>query len=487
VQSVNFEETEKGKKFDLGAHWVGRNQAHIMSITEEFKLPMCPQYLEGTKIMQTGESKARTYNSVLPNVGSWFALADLGWMLSKLEKLAAEVNILDPYKGRDGPELDSITVHSWVKSNTRYEAVKDVLTAAFRCTFGVEPAQMSMLYFLTVCKSAGGVDKLFESTEGAGQEFTVEGGTASIVDSLAKDIEKDVNILIDQPVNTVEQNDDGSVCVLSGAGRIFRCRHVIVCIPPNQQSKIIWTPGLPSMKKFAMQSSQMGVLIKFLAVYAKCHWKEAGFSGELVSSGGGSLGEECEGSPICITFDDSNEKEFALVGFIGGKLGVQWAEMPEKFLEEAILNHLAECFGSWAYDNKSLTVKNWVNEPFIEGSPACVPHLGTMQAFATLRTSVGNVHFGGTEAATAWIGYMNGAVESGVRAALEVLQHIKPQSLSSNELMVLQRHSTKQAAVPLDKPGLCRWTVLMPLVYVMGMAVMYHLRDHWSHCFIPFR
>ena len=195
-----------------------------MSILKEFNLSTQPQFLQGTKVMQAGGPKVRMYNSVLPDVGSWFALLELGWTLSKLEKLAAKVNILDPYRGKNGLELDAVTVHGWLKNHTRYVAVRDVITAAFRCTFGVETSQMSMLYFLTVSKSAGGVEKLFEATEGAGQEFTVENGTASIVDRLAKDIEKDVNILLDQAVNTVEQNDDGSVCILSGAGRIIRCR-----------------------------------------------------------------------------------------------------------------------------------------------------------------------------------------------------------------------------------------------------------------------
>ena len=179
-----------------------------------------------------------------------------------------------------------------------------------------------------------------------------------------------------------------------------------------------------------MQSSQMGVLIKFLAVYPKPYWKEIGYSGELVSSGGST------DSPICITLDDSDGESFALVGFIGGKLAVQWADKSQKLMEDAILDHLAECFGSWAYDNKSLTIKNWATEPFIEGSPICMPNVGTMQAFTALRAPIGNIHFGGTEAATAWIGYMEGAVQSGTRAALEVLQNIKPQSLSSTELMV---------------------------------------------------
>ena len=178
----------------------------------------------------------------------------------------------------------------------------------------------------------------------------------------------------------------------------------------------------------------MAAMIKFLAIYPKPYWREKGYSGELVSSG-------TDGSPITITFDDSDEQEFALVGFIGGRLAVEWAGRSEKLLEDAILEHLAECFGSWAYETRSIIIKNWSNEAFIAGAPTCNPNLGTMHSYRVLRDPTGNIHFGGTETATVWIGYMEGAVQSGTRTALEVLQHLKPQSLSSPELMVTIRSS----------------------------------------------
>jgi monoamine oxidase len=38
-----------------------------------------------------------------------------------------------------------------------------------------------------------------------------------------------------------------------------------------------------------------------------------------------------------------------------------------------------------------------------------------------LRTPCGRIHWAGTETATVWTGYMDGAVQSGERAAAEVL------------------------------------------------------------------
>lgn len=42
-----------------------------------------------------------------------------------------------------------------------------------------------------------------------------------------------------------------------------------------------------------------------------------------------------------------------------------------------------------------------------------------------LREPVGRLYFAGTETATEWSGYMEGAVEAGERAAREVRGHLK--------------------------------------------------------------
>jgi monoamine oxidase len=42
----------------------------------------------------------------------------------------------------------------------------------------------------------------------------------------------------------------------------------------------------------------------------------------------------------------------------------------------------------------------------------------------TLRQRVGRIHWAGTETATVWNGYMEGALEAGERAARDVLRRL---------------------------------------------------------------
>jgi len=69
---------------------------------------------------------------------------------------------------------------------------------------------------------------------------------------------------------------------------------------------------------------------------------------------------------------------------------------------------------------------DWTHDPWTRGCP--VGHTGR-NVLATLgpqlRRPVGLVHFAGTETADFWLGYMDGAVRSGERAAREVVRSLR--------------------------------------------------------------
>lgn len=48
------------------------------------------------------------------------------------------------------------------------------------------------------------------------------------------------------------------------------------------------------------------------------------------------------------------------------------------------------------------------------------------------------IYWAGTETATQWCGYMDGAVQAGERAALEVLQELRPQIVTAADLQAIK-------------------------------------------------
>ena len=64
---------------------------------------------------------------------------------------------------------------------------------------------------------------------------------------------------------------------------------------------------------------------------------------------------------------------------------------------------------------------NWSEQEWTRGCPVGIPAVGSFVSYGPrLRKPVGRIHWAGTETATYWNGYMDGAVSSGERVAAEV-------------------------------------------------------------------
>ena len=120
-----------------------------------------------------------------------------------------------------------------------------------------------------------------------------------------------------------------------------------------------------------------------------------------------------------------------LVGLVNGERLAAIAR--EMGLREALLMTPAErkrkvieaftaYFGPKAASPTGYLEMNWQAENFSGGGPTGHFPPGVLTAYGkTLRPPNGRVHWAGTETATVWTGYMEGAVRSGERAAQEVL------------------------------------------------------------------
>jgi monoamine oxidase len=86
-----------------------------------------------------------------------------------------------------------------------------------------------------------------------------------------------------------------------------------------------------------------------------------------------------------------------------------------------VIGVFTRLFGSAAARPKALIEQNWSNEPWTRGCYAAFMTPGGWSDYgAALRAPVGRIHWAGTETAEVFTGYMDGAVRSGERAAVEV-------------------------------------------------------------------
>jgi len=143
-------------------------------------------------------------------------------------------------------------------------------------------------------------------------------------------------------------------------------------------------------------------------------WRADGLNGQVVSDTG----------TVRSTFDNSPpDASFgALMGFIEAD---EMRELDSASVDEvkaAVLKDFALYFGDKAKTPTSFVLQRWNNEAYSRGGPVAYGPPGLLTKYGTaLRTPANGIHWAGTETAGHWMGYMDGAVRSGERAAREVL------------------------------------------------------------------
>jgi len=153
------------------------------------------------------------------------------------------------------------------------------------------------------------------------------------------------------------------------------------------------------------------------AVYERPFWRAEGLTGQAVSVDG----------PVRVTFDSTPKggSPGVLLGFIGGTDARRWYGLPAEQRRQMVLDNLANYFGEEARNPLQYVENAWADDAFSRGDPVAGLPPGVLLDFGTaLRAPVGRIHWAGTETSDFWVGYMDGAVRSGERAAKEVLAEL---------------------------------------------------------------
>lgn len=223
------------------------------------------------------------------------------------------------------------------------------------------------------------------------------------------------------------------------------CKRVIVATPPSVCNRIRFHPTLPAVRRQLHARVLMPCMSKFVLRYPTAWWRDAGMSGEAVCY------QPCASSPLCTMFDycqpvvngkhTSQEAESkghdeqradescgaggvhaALVGFAAGNASLALTRLSKAERKAAVVASFVSMFGPAAKNFTEYFEMQWEVDEWSSGCPVNVFPAGQFLRFANVvRAPVGRLHWAGTETATVWTGYMDGAVQSGARAAQELV------------------------------------------------------------------
>lgn len=419
------EDLGNGKVVEVGGQWIGPKQRRLAALAADLGVGTFPTYNEGRHLMEV-QGRRTSYSGAitdarlglvreLAKVISPIAMADLERARALLDRMARRVPLNEPWRAPRAADWDSQTFASWIRRNTCTAAARDLFELATEAVWAAEPGDLSLLHVLFYIHSGGGFNSLV-GTGGGAQQDRFHGGSQRIALLLAAELGQE-RLRLKTPVRRIAQGSDAVVVYAHAPDDgelMLRARRAIIAVPPTLAGRIAYDPPMPALRDQLTQRMPQGAVIKTMAIYERPFWREEGLSGQATSDIG----------PARVVYDNSPPEGMpgVLLGFVGGRLARQLGARPAGDRRKAILIGHTRLFGNLAAQPERFIERVWADEEWTRGCYGCLMTPGGWTEYGTaLREPVALLHWAGTETATVWNGYMDGAVESGERAADEVL------------------------------------------------------------------
>ncbi len=397
-----------GEVVELGGQFLGPGQHRAYALAADLGVPVFGTHIAGDHLVETASGRVRRYRGTIPRL-STVALLDTAQVQARFERLARRVDTEAPWRGPDAAALDGQTLETWIRRTARTRGARRIFTLACEAMWSCRPSELSLLHALFYARAAGSLQAVI-SVAGGAQQDRLDGGAHALSARLAQRLGDRVRL--GAPVHHIAQDEDG-VRVGTGGGT-WRAARVVVAIPPPLAGRLRYDPPLPAARDGLTQRLPMGSVIKCMAVYPEPFWRPAGLSGQALSLRG----------PVSGVIDSSPRPggRGILLGVVEAGAARALATWPAAQRRAAVLDELTRLFGPRAGRPAAYVEQDWAAEPFSRGGYAAVFPPGAWTQYGhALRPPVGRVHWAGTETATGWYGYMEGAIRSGEAAAAAVL------------------------------------------------------------------
>uniref|UniRef100_A0A8D0SNI5 Amine oxidase n=2 Tax=Sus scrofa TaxID=9823 RepID=A0A8D0SNI5_PIG len=397
---------------DVGGAYVGPTQNRILRLSKELGLETYKVNVNEC-LVQYVKGKSYPFRGAFPPVWNPIAYLDYNNLWRTMDDMGKKIPADAPWESPHAEEWDKMTMKDLIDKICWTKTAKRFASLFVNINVTSEPHEVSALWFLWYVKQCGGTTRIFSVTNG-GQERKFVGGSGQVSERIMHLLGDRVKLRC--PVTYVDQSGD-NIIVETLNHELYECQYVISAIPPTLTAKIHFRPELPSERNQLIQRLPMGAIIKCMMYYKEAFWKKKNYCGCMII--------EDEEAPISITLDDTKPDGSlpAIMGFILARKADRLAKVHKEIRKRKICELYAKVLGSQeALHPVHYEEKNWCEEQYSGGCYTAYFPPGIMTQYGrVIRQPVGRIFFAGTETATQWSGYMEGAVEAGERAAREIL------------------------------------------------------------------
>lgn len=319
-----------------------------------------------------------------------------------------------------GRELDAMSITTWIKNYVPgglSSRLGQLLDVAYNIEYGGESSVQSSLNMLYLLAYSGqGQLRIFGPSN---EKYHVRGGNEQITDRMADVLGGDIEL--GTRLVALAQRPDGTWTVTTRTGSVTSSRvadHVVLALPFSLLRSVdLSKAAFPALKTTAIKQLPMGTNSKLQLQFTDRHWRSLGGNGDTFSDRGYQSSWE-------VTRAQPGAKGI-LVDYTGGTIGASFTGSPEAHALR-FLGQIEPVFpGISRKWNGKVVLDFWKAHPWTLGSYSYWK-VGQYTAFSGVEGEpVGTCHFAGEHTSQDFQGYLNGAVETGYRAAGEILAALK--------------------------------------------------------------
>ena len=344
------------------------------------------------------------------------------WQQIHSDVSAASYPTLYTLSTQRGRELDMLSIADYIDlyvPGGRASKLGQLLDVAYNIEYGAETTQQSSLNLLYLLAYSGqGQLRIFGPSN---EKYHVVGGNDQIPLRLAQLLSGQITLR--SALVAIKRNTDGSYTLTfdqSGRTKQISADKVVLALPFSilRSSVDYEQAGFGAVKRRAIAQLGMGTNSKLHVQFRDRHWYGLGNNGNtFADTGYQNTWEVTRAQP---------GGSGILVDYTGGAIGASFGSGTPTTRAQQFLAQLEPLLpGITAKFNGRATVDFWLAYPWTKGSYSYWK-VGQYTSFAGAeREQSFDCHFAGEHTSIDFQGYLNGAVETGERAAAEILDDLK--------------------------------------------------------------
>jgi monoamine oxidase len=379
-----------GLLYDAGGEWIDADHTRILEMARSIGVEPEPTPRWPGIVCYRGE--------MCNEHSLWSdALEDELRLEAAAEELARNMNPV-PWDNEHLASFDDVTLAQFIDEQAQSERGKWWLRRRFGSDEGDDVERIGLLGWLA------GYRMYLNREPDSMSAYRLSGGMGRLFERVAQTLKTPIHFemalrrVINDGNRVILQFDDGEATV----------DHAILCLPPPALERICFDPALPPTKRCAIEACEMSRTIKISLQFKTKWWERRKWSGSLI----------CD-LPIQQTWDGTKGEVPVLNCYIGGRDADHF--LTQTHPVPAALHQLAEIFPEAKDEFVNGILYDWVRDTFAMGSFSHLAPGYVLQHMKFIAEPLGRIHFAGEHTAS-WVGFIEGALESGERAVGEILE-----------------------------------------------------------------